>query len=151
MLFWPVHELNELYAFANWLCIWDWDCGNSSNWQLDQGHWKKTWFHHLLPVVSVTLYMSCDRWFLRFCVNHLCASWVRPTIPGVGRCNCTQGVLLLFSRLLFLSWAAWQAELEMSHWLLGTSCSLMGVIYCPVFSSKKTPEVFKNVNKVNLK
>lgn len=71
------------------------DCGHSSNWQLEQGHWKNTWFHHLLPVACVTLYMNCDRWFLRFRVSCLCTLWMCPTIPGVGRCNCTQGVLLL--------------------------------------------------------
>lgn len=97
VLFWPVCESNELYiyTFAIWLCFWGWDCGHSSNWQLEQGHWKNTWFHHLLPVVCVTLYMNCDRWFLRFCVSCLCALWVCPMIPGVGRYNCTQGVLLL--------------------------------------------------------
>lgn len=47
------------------------------------------------------------------------------------------------SRLLFLSWAAWQAELEMSHWLLGTSCSLMDVMYCSVFNSKKPQKFLK--------
>lgn len=50
---------------------------------------------YLLPVVSVTWYMKCDRWFLRLCVSRLRFA-VCPTIPGVGRWNCTHRVLLLF-------------------------------------------------------
>lgn len=143
VLFWPVLESNELYiCFANWLCFWGWDCGHSSNWQLEQGHWKSTWFHHLLPVVSVTLYMNCDRWFLRLCVNLLCAS--RCVLPYLVLEGATaHKASSSTSRLLFLSWAAWQAELEMSHWLLGTSCSLMGVMSCSVFNSKKLQKFLK--------
>lgn len=48
------------------------------------------WFHHLLPIASVTLDVNRGRWFLRSCENRLCSLQVRPTVSGVGGCSCTQ-------------------------------------------------------------
>lgn len=48
------------------------------------------WFHRLLPVISMTLWVNRGRRFLRCCENRLCSSQVRPVIPSIGGCSCTQ-------------------------------------------------------------
>lgn len=99
------------------------------------------WFHHLLPVISMTLNSNHVRRFLRSCENQLCCLQVCPTVSGVGGCSCMQVSSPLrkpaVNFLLSLYLAIQQAELETSTWLLGRRGSLISVMYWSFFKSKK--------------